>query len=83
MLTTTCKSGRTAPWNPEYDSLLEFAEANGVAIDCGCRAGSCGTCLTAIKSGEVEYTTEPDADAEEGSCLTCVCIPKGPLILDA
>jgi ferredoxin-NADP reductase len=80
---TFSRSGVTVAWKPSCDSLLEFAEENGVMIDSGCRAGSCGTCLTAIKSGEVEYTTKPDADAEEGSCLTCVCVPKGALDLDA
>ena len=39
--------------------VLEFAEQKGVAIDCGCRAWSCGSCVTAVRSGEVEYLTEP------------------------
>ena len=77
------RSGKTCTWIPDAGSLLEFAEENGVAIDFGCRAGNCGTCLTAVKSGEVWYPTEPGALVEEGSCLTCIGVPKGPVVLDA
>ena len=58
-------------------SLLDFAGAQGVKIDSGCRAGSCGSCLVAIKSGDVEYLAEPGEKPETGSCLTCICRPKG------
>ncbi len=77
------RSGQTISWDADHESVLDFAEANDIAIDCGCRAGNCGTCMTAIKSGEVQYSTEPGFDIEEGSCLTCICVPKGPLVLDA
>jgi ferredoxin-NADP reductase len=80
---TFAKSGKTCPWMPNGHSLLEFAEAQGVSIDSGCRAGNCGTCLTAIKSGEVRYTVEHGAKPETGSCLVCIAVPKGPLVLDA
>lgn len=70
-------------WNPEVGSLLEFAEANGVHINSGCRAGRCDSCLTAIKSGEVEYLTAPGTPPESGSCLTCISIPKTNVTLDA
>lgn len=80
---TFSKSGKTLAWDPSYDSLLEFAEDHGIEIDSGCRAGNCGTCLTAIKSGKVVYATETGVEPEAGSCLTCVCKPKGPLVLDA
>ena len=63
--------------------LLELAEANGVVIDSGCRVGNCNTCLTAIKAGAVRYVREPDTMPEEGSCLTCIAIPNGDLVLDA
>ena len=77
------KSGKTALWNVTSGSLLEFAEAQGVNISSGCRAGNCGTCLTALKSGEVAYLQETGARPEPGSCLTCVCIPKTDVVLDA
>ena len=77
------KSGKTLPWNPNLTSLLEFAENNGIPLESGCRAGNCGTCLIAIKDGEVTYVGEPGTLPEEGSCLSCITIPKGNLTLDA
>jgi hypothetical protein len=80
---TFSRSGKTWHWNPAIASLLEFAEEKGIRIDAGCRAGNCGTCLVAVKSGEVEYLAEHGANAEGGSCLTCICKPKSNLVLDA
>ena len=80
---TFSRSGKTWHWNPATASLLEFAEEKGIRIDAGCRAGNCGTCLVAVKSGEVEYLAEHGASAEGGSCLTCICKPKSNLVLDA
>jgi len=77
------KSGVTAVWNSDASTILDFAEENDVAIDFGCRAGNCGTCITAIKSGQVEYEIEPGATPEDGSCLTCCAVPKSSLVLDA
>lgn len=77
------KSGKTCTWDPQASSLLDFAEDNDVVIDSGCRAGNCGTCITAIKSGEVDYVGEPGAEPEAGSCLTCISVPKSKLTLDA
>ncbi len=77
------KSGKTLPWDNAIESLLEFAENEGIVIDSGCRSGSCGTCLTAIKSGEVVYHTTPGEKPEAGSCLPCISIPKSNIVLDA
>ena len=77
------KSGKTLPWDPNLTSILEFAEKHEIPLDSGCRAGNCGTCLTAIKSGEVTYVGEPGSMPEEGSCLACIAVPKGDLTLDA
>src|SRR5581483_1412210 len=76
---TFSKSGKKRPWKPASGSLLDFAAAEGIKIDAGCRAGSCGSCLVAIKSGEVQYLTSQGASAETGSCLTCICKPKSNL----
>ena len=80
---TFAKSGKTCTWDGSSDSLLDFAEDNGVTIDYGCRAGNCGTCITAIRDGGVDYVVEPGAAPEAGSCLTCISVPKGKLTLDA
>lgn len=77
------RSGKTVPWDGSTTSLLDLAEANGVAIDSGCRAGNCGTCLVAMKSGEITYLHDPGFACETASCLTCCAIPKSNLSLDA
>jgi uncharacterized protein len=77
------RSGKIVRWEPSAGNLLEFARAQGVRIDSGCCAGSCGSCLVAIKSGAVHYLKPPDAEPEQGACLTCICRPEGDLVLDA
>ena len=77
------KSGKQLPWQPASGSLLEFAEANGISVNSGCRAGGCGSCQTTIQSGEVAYHQPPDCDPEPGSCLLCVCSPKTSVTLEA
>ena len=80
---TFAKSGKELEWKPALANLLDFALEQGVRIESGCRAGSCGACSVAIKSGDVDYVKAPDAAPEGGSCLTCICRPKGDLVLDA
>ena len=77
------RSGTRAVWSASYASILELADARGIKIDAGCRAGNCGSCLVAIKSGDVDYLGEHGAEIERGSCLACICKPKGRLVLDA
>ncbi|MEO5714052.1 MAG: 2Fe-2S iron-sulfur cluster-binding protein [Luteolibacter sp.] len=78
------RSGKTLQWDSEMENLLEFAEKNGITtIEGGCRAGSCGSCLVAIKQGEVEYILEPSAAPEDGSCLSCISRPRGKMVIDA
>jgi ferredoxin-NADP reductase len=80
---TFAKSGKTCQWDGDTGSLLECAEKHGVAINFGCRAGNCGTCLTAVKQGEVDYLVEQGAKPEAGSCLACIAVPKTSVVLDA
>ena len=77
------RSGKSVAWDGKYETLLELAEAQGVSVDSGCRAGSCGTCLTAVKSGKVEHQSEPGSEVEEGTCLPCIGVPDENVILDA
>jgi ferredoxin len=80
---TFAQSGKQASWSPQSGSLLDFAEAQGIPIASGCRAGGCGSCQTTIRSGEVTYRQTPDYDPEPGSCLMCVCTPKTDVTLEA
>lgn len=83
IVVTFAKSGKQLAWQPGAGSLLDFAEANGVKVDSGCRAGGCGSCQTTIQSGEVSYRQAPDYDPEPGSCLLCCCAPKTSVTLEA
>ena len=77
------RSNKEAQWSGEMDSLLDLALAESVPIGYGCRAGNCGSCKTAIKSGKVKYQKKPGCEIETGSCLTCIATPDGDLHLDA
>ncbi len=80
---TFAKSHVDAVWDGTAANLYELAKANGVRIDYGCGAGSCGSCVVAVKSGEVTYKDPPGFAVEAGSCLACVGCPKGDVVLDA
>ena len=82
LVVTFTQSGKQLPWRTTSGSLLAFAEANGIAVDSGCRAGGCGTCQTTIRAGEVAYRQPPDYDPEPGTCLLCVCVPKTSVTLE-
>jgi ferredoxin-NADP reductase len=82
---TFAKSGKTYAWEPGLLNLLDFAREKGIRLDSGCCAGSCGSCLVAIQSGQVDYLKAPDSSVEQGSCLACICRPAtaGDLVIDA
>ena len=80
---TFAKSQKTLDWDANCESLLEFAEQNDIVIDSGCRAGSCGSCETALIKGKVCYGQEPSVDCEPGSCLVCIAKPVGAVELEA
>ena len=77
------RSGRTLVWDGRDASLLDFAERHGVAVDSGCRSGSCGSCETKLISGSVRYEHKPDHDPSAGHCLLCVGQPASALVLEA
>ena len=79
---TFSQTGKSIPWDAAADSLLEFAEANGIEVDSGCRAGSCGSCQTRVKAGDVAYNQDPDADVAPGHCLLCISKPNNDLTLE-
>ena len=82
IVVTFANSGKQLPWQPAAGNLLQFAESYGIAVDSGCRAGSCGSCQTTIRAGEVAYRQPPDFDPEPGACLLCVCTPKTSVTLE-
>ena len=80
---TFARSGVSAQWSRCESPLLELAEEYSVAIDFGCRAGSCGTCVTRVLSGAVRYLHQPNAPLEADEVLPCIAVPAEPLTLDA
>jgi uncharacterized protein len=76
-------SKKCVPWSASYGSLLELAEAAGIPVEAGCRAGHCGTCMTALRQGSVSYVMEPSQTPEAGKCLLCVAQPASHVSLDA
>ena len=78
------RSGRVLEWTGDggADTLLELAEANGVKMRCSCRAGNCGTCVTAIADGSVEYVRPPSREHDAGTCLPCIARPQSDIVLD-
>jgi uncharacterized protein len=76
------KSGITANWDGASESLLAFAEAQGLSPAFSCRAGICSTCKAGVISGDVEYFEDPLDDVEKGFALLCCAKPAGSMILD-
>jgi ferredoxin-NADP reductase len=77
------RSNRTAVWDGSFASLLEFGEAAGVTMPSGCRAGSCGECMMAIRDGSIAAIKKPGIPVPTGHCLTCISVPTETLVLDA
>jgi ferredoxin-NADP reductase/ferredoxin len=76
------RSGLNVPWNSQYGSLLEFAEACAVPTRWSCRAGVCHTCESGLISGAVSYDPEPLEAPGNGNVLVCCSTPKSELVLD-
>jgi ferredoxin len=76
------RSDLSVRWDPDYASLLEFAEACDVPVRWSCRTGVCHTCETTVMSGAVRYAPEPVDDPADGSALICCSQPRDELVLD-
>ncbi|NQU62224.1 MAG: 2Fe-2S iron-sulfur cluster binding domain-containing protein [Rhodospirillales bacterium] len=79
---TFAQSGRTAEWEPKFENLLEFAEANGLAPASGCRDGICQTCMVELMEGEVIYAEDPIIPPDPGFVLICQAKPNGDVTID-
>ena len=67
-------------------TLLEAAEAAGVALPSSCRNGSCRTCICRLRSGPVRHAIEWPGlsfdEKREGYILPCVAVALGDLELE-
>ena len=79
---TFVRSGKTMPWDRKSGSLLNIAEAGGIAISSGCRAGQCETCEVAILEGETMHRIAVGHPGG-GTCLACQAVPRSDLLVDA
>ncbi len=68
-------SAKNMRWKRGDPTLLESAEAQGLAPSFSCRSGACGSCLTRKISGQVAYRSEPTADHAEDEVLICCAVP--------
>lgn len=76
------KSGVTVAWDSNAESLLAFAEDQGLSPEFSCRAGICGTCKSHLVAGEVAYFEEPLDELATGEVLLCCSKPQGSVVLD-
>lgn len=60
--------------------LLEQLEQHGIRIPYSCRAGLCGSCRVTLQEGEVS-AMKKGAIADDGTILSCCCVPKTALRL--
>lgn len=60
--------------------LLEQLEQQGIRIPYSCRAGICGSCRITLVEGEVT-PLKKSATGDDGTILSCSCIPKTALKL--
>jgi ferredoxin-NADP reductase/MOSC domain-containing protein YiiM/ferredoxin len=76
------RSGLSAPWNPRFQSLLEFAEACDIPVRWSCRSGVCHMCESGLIDGEVRYDPEPLERPADGNVLLCCSTPLSATELD-
>ena len=80
------KTGKTFPWDGSSANILDFAEAKGIPMESGCRAGICGACKVKLISGKVNMEVEDgldDQDREANMILPCVAAPESDVVIDA
>ena len=76
------RSDLAIPWDNDYGSLLELAEACDVPVRWSCRTGVCHTCETTLIAGDVKYSPDPVEPPADGSALICCSQPRDDVVLD-
>ena len=72
-------SNLEATWTPDKGTLLDLAEAAGLAPAFSCRSGICGTCATRLRCGQVDYIEEPSAPHGDDEVLICCATPRSAM----
>ncbi len=81
-LVSFARSGLVAHWEPQFQSLLEFAEACDVPVRWSCRTGVCHSCESGLIAGSVDYQLEPLERPADGNVLLCCSQPRDEVTLD-
>jgi ferredoxin-NADP reductase/MOSC domain-containing protein YiiM len=76
------RSGLTVPWDSDFQSLLELAEACDVSVKWSCRTGVCHTCECALIGGVVDYLPDPLDPPADGNVLICCSQPRVDVEID-
>ena len=76
------RSDLAIPWNDDYASLLELAEACDVPVRWSCRTGVCHNCETTLIAGRLDYNPDPVEPPADGSALICCSRPHDDVVLD-
>jgi ferredoxin-NADP reductase/MOSC domain-containing protein YiiM/ferredoxin len=76
------RSDLSVPWNEDFGSLLELAEACDVPVRWSCRTGVCHTCETTLIAGDLDYNPNPVEPPADGSVLICCSRPHDDVVLD-
>ena len=81
---TFAATGRSIAANGSH-TLLETAEAEGIAIPTSCRSGVCQACRTRVVDGDVDCQSsvlDPE-DRADGFVLPCVSWAQSDVVLEA
>ena len=79
---TFTRSELVVPWNPRFQSVLEFAEACAVPVRWSCRTGVCHECECALIDGRLRYAPEPLDPPADGNALICCSTPMSDVQFD-
>jgi len=73
--------GVETTWTPQAGTLLDVAEAAGLAPAANCRGGVCGACRTPLLSGSVNHDPEPALPIGTDAAYLCCAVPVSDVIL--
>jgi len=63
----------------EGETVLDAAEAAGIALPFGCKTGACGTCTARLLDGDLTHRRPPralkDRHLDDGYVLPCIATP--------
>ena len=79
---TFARSGMTAAWDPDCETILDLAEKQGLSPPYSCRSGICHTCISEVVEGDVEYLEEPLDTPGPDHVLICCARPKSRLVIE-